>query len=140
MRDLDEVPDFITIDGAEGGTGAAPIEFSNYVGTPLDEGLTFADNALRGAGLRARTKLISAGKIATGFHLVRHLALGADLCNSARAMMFALGCIQALKCNTNRCPVGVATQDPGLARGLDPELKAERVRSFQRRPSSPPWS
>lgn len=131
MRDTGLTPDFITIDGAEGGTGAAPIEFSNHVGTPLDEALTFVDDALRGAGLRERVRLISSGKIATGFHLVRHLALGADLCNSARAMMFALGCIQALKCNTNRCPTGVATQDPALMAGLDPANKAIRVRSFQ---------
>ncbi|RMG18575.1 MAG: FMN-binding glutamate synthase family protein [Planctomycetota bacterium] len=131
MRDLDIVPDFITVDGAEGGTGAAPIEFSNSVGTPLDEGLTFVHNALLGAGLRDRLRLVSAGKIATGFHIVRQLALGADLCNAARTMLFALGCIQALKCNTNRCPTGVATQDRALAKGLDVESKAWRVRNFQ---------
>ncbi len=131
MLETGITPDFVTVDGAEGGTGAAPIEFSNSVGTPLDEGLTFVHAALRGAGLRDRVALVSAGKIATGFHLVRQLALGADACNAARAMMFALGCIQALKCNTNRCPVGVATQDPALAAGLDPALKAARVASFQ---------
>ncbi len=124
-------PDFISVDGADGGTGAAPIEFSNSVGWPLAEGLTLVHNALLGAGIRDEIKLISSGKIATGFHLVRHLALGADLCNSARAMMMAIGCIQALKCNTNHCPVGVATQDARLMKGLVPETKATRVTHFQ---------
>jgi glutamate synthase domain-containing protein 2 len=123
-------PDFITIDGSEGGTGAAPVEFSNSVGMPLADGLHFAHNALRAAGVRDQVKLIAAGKIATGFHVVQWLALGADLCNSARAMMFALGCIQALKCNTNKCPVGVATQSQKLMKGLVVEDKATRVASF----------
>lgn len=123
-------PDFITVDGAEGGTGAAPLEFSNSVGMPLTEGLFLMHNALLGAGLRGRVRLISAGKIASGFDLVRQLALGADLCNSARGMMFALGCIQALKCNTNKCPVGVATQNEKLGRGLVVPVKADRVHSF----------
>jgi glutamate synthase domain-containing protein 2 len=126
-----EQPDFITVDGAEGGTGAAPLEFSNSIGTPLNDGLSFVHNALTGAGVRDRLHLIAAGKITTGFHIVSKLALGADLTNSARGMMLALGCIQALKCHTNRCPTGVATQDPGLMRGLAIEDKAERVRSFQ---------
>ena len=130
MRDLDLTPDFISVDGAEGGTGAAPVEFSNSVGMPLDEGLHFVHSVLIGAGLRDRITLISAGKIATGFHVVRQLALGADVCNSARAMMFALGCIQALKCNTNKCPVGVATQDPKLMNGLVVPEKAKRVANF----------
>jgi glutamate synthase domain-containing protein 2 len=133
MHETGHRPDFVTIDGAEGGTGAAPVEFSDFVGTPLDEGLTFAHDTLVGADLREGLTLISAGKIASGFHVVRQLALGADVCNSARAMMFALGCIQALKCNTNRCPVGVATQDPELAAALDVPTKAERVASFQQR-------
>ncbi len=123
-------PDFVTVDGAEGGTGAAPLEFSNSVGMPLDEGLVFAHNALVGAGLRKQIKIISAGKITSGFHIVRQLALGADLCNSARAMMLAVGCIQALRCNTNGCPTGVATQDPRLTRGLVVEDKALRVASY----------
>lgn len=123
-------PDFITVDGAEGGTGAAPLEFSNSVGMPLSEGLSWVHNALRGAGLRDEIHIISAGHIATGFDVLRQLALGADLCNSARAMMFALGCIMALKCNTNECPTGVATQQPKLVRGLDIEDKARRVASF----------
>jgi len=130
MVQSDIVPDFITIDGAEGGTGAAPVEFSNRVGTPLEDGLVFTHSALRGAGLRDRTKIIAAGKVATGFDIVKLLALGADVTNSARSMMFALGCIQALKCNTNHCPVGVATQNPRLTLGLDVADKAERIRSF----------
>jgi glutamate synthase domain-containing protein 2 len=123
-------PDFITVDGAEGGTGAAPVEFSNSVGTPLTEGLVLLHDTLTGAGLRDRITIISAGKITTGFHVLRQLALGADVCNSARGMMFALGCIQALKCNTNKCPVGVATQKERLMRGLVVPDKAERVFHF----------
>ncbi|VAX22233.1 Ferredoxin-dependent glutamate synthase [hydrothermal vent metagenome] len=124
-------PDFITVDGAEGGTGAAPLEFSNSVGSPLNDGLWFVHNTLVAAGVRDRMKIIAAGKITTGFHMISKLALGADLCNAARAMMFALGCIQARQCNTNHCPVGVATQDPKLAWGLDIEDKASRVANFQ---------
>jgi glutamate synthase domain-containing protein 2 len=123
-------PDFITVDGAEGGTGAAPLEFSNSVGMPLSDGLAFIHNALVGAGLRGGLRIIAAGKITTGFHILTKLALGADLTNSARGMMFALGCVQALKCHTNQCPTGVATQDPGLTRGLVVEGKALRVRNF----------
>ncbi len=130
MVEVDDGPDFITIDGGEGGTGAAPIEFSNSVGAPLREGLMFAHDALRAAGIRDDVRIFSAGKIATGFHVLRHLALGADACNSARGMMFALGCIQALKCNSNKCPAGVATQEPKLVEGLVVEDKASRVASF----------
>jgi glutamate synthase domain-containing protein 2 len=130
MLETDIQPDFITVDGGEGGTGAAPLEFSNSVGAPLNDGLTFVHQALVGSGLRERIRIIASGKITTGFHIVSKLALGADLCNSARGMMFALGCIQATKCNTNHCPVGIATQDPRLSAGLDVEDKAERVRSF----------
>jgi glutamate synthase domain-containing protein 2 len=130
MIELDEGPDFITIDGGEGGTGAAPLEFSNSVGAPLRDGLIFIDDALRAAGLRDGVKLFSAGKIASGFDVVHQLALGADACNSARSMMFALGCIQALKCNSNHCPAGVATQDPQLMQGLVVEDKATRVANF----------
>ncbi len=126
-------PDFITVDGGEGGTGAAPLEFSNSVGAPLAVGLSFVDDALVGSGLRERIRIIVAGKILTGFHVVSRLALGADVCNSARGMMFAVGCIQALKCNTDLCPVGVATQNPALARGLDPGTKADRVANFHAR-------
>lgn len=126
------LPDFITVDGGEGGTGAAPVEFSNSVGTPLKEGLVFVHNTLVGAGLRDRIKIIAAGKVTTGFHMVTLMALGADLCNSARAMLFALGCIQALRCNSNECPTGVATQDPELVRGLHVPNKSIRVANFQR--------
>jgi glutamate synthase domain-containing protein 2 len=131
MVELNSTPDFITVDGGEGGTGAAPQEYSNHVGTPLVEGLTLVHNLLTGAGLRDRVKIISAGKIFSGFTLVRHLALGSDICNAARAMMYALGCIQALKCNTNKCPTGVATQDPELMKGLVVDDKVTRVYQFQ---------
>lgn len=133
MHESNQTPDFITVDGGEGGTGAAPLEFSNSVGMPLLDGLSLLHNALCGAGLRDKIKLISAGKIATAFHVLEQLALGADLCNSARGMMFALGCIQALKCNTNSCPVGVATQEPALVAGLVVNAKADRVANFHRK-------
>ncbi|MFI4917826.1 MAG: FMN-binding glutamate synthase family protein [Phycisphaerales bacterium JB060] len=123
-------PDFITVDGAEGGTGAAPLEFSNSIGMPAHDAWIFVHNALVGVGLREHIKIIASGKIMTGFHMLRALALGADACNSARGMMFALGCIQALRCNTNRCPTGVATTDPRLATGLVVPDKAERVKNF----------
>ena len=126
------VPDFITVDGAEGGTGAAPMEFSNSIGMPLTDGLLFAHNALLGCGLRDKIRVICSGKIVTGFNMIQRMAIGADLCSSARAMMFALGCIQALKCNTNHCPVGVATQDPDLVRGLDVVGKTPRVFNYHR--------
>ncbi len=125
-------PDFITVDGSEGGTGAAPYEFADSIGTPLTEGLVFVHNALIGCGLRDGIKIIAAGKVSTGFHIIRTLALGADMCNSARGMMFALGCIQALQCHANTCPTGVATQDPYLVEGLDPAHKAVRVHQYHR--------
>jgi glutamate synthase domain-containing protein 2 len=99
---------------------------------PLTDGLLLVHNALTGVGLRSQVRLIAAGKIVTGFDMARRMALGADLCNAARPMMFALGCIQALRCNTNTCPVGVATQNPGLVVGLDPVSKAERVFNYQK--------
>ncbi|MCL7744838.1 FMN-binding glutamate synthase family protein [Guyparkeria hydrothermalis] len=123
-------PDFITVDGGEGGTGAAPIEYANSVGMPLREALAFVDDSLTGFGIRQHIRVIASGKIFTGFHLVKNLALGADLCNSARGMMLALGCVQSLTCNTNRCPTGVATQNPDLYRGLVVPDKAERVCHF----------
>lgn len=125
-------PDFITVDGAEGGTGAAPLEFANSVGTPLDEGLAFVHDTLRGFDLRKDIRVIGAGKVITAFHALTKLALGADTVNSARGMMLSLGCIQALKCNTNHCPVGVATTDPRLARGLHVPSKSERVWRFHK--------
>jgi glutamate synthase domain-containing protein 2 len=126
------MPDFITVDGAEGGTGAAPLEFSDSVGTPLSEGLAFVHYALVGAGLRDQIRVIASGKVNTGFQIATKVALGADMCNAARAMMFALGCIQALRCNTNRCPTGVATQDPELVHGLHVGDKSTRVARFHR--------
>ena len=130
MTELDIYPDFITVDGGEGGTGAAPQEFSNHVGVPLLDGLAFVHNMLVGFNIRHHIRIIAAGKILTGFHLVRAFALGADMCNSARAMMMALGCIQALQCNTNRCPTGVATQDPQLTVGLVVSDKKHRVANY----------
>jgi glutamate synthase domain-containing protein 2 len=126
------VPDFITVDGGEGGTGAAPLEFSDSVGTPLSEGLSFVHHALVGVGLREEIRLIASGKVNTGFQIATKVALGADMCNAARAMMFALGCIQALRCNTNHCPTGVATQDPQLVGGLHVGDKSVRVARFHR--------
>lgn len=125
-------PDFITVDGGEGGTGAAPYEFSNAVGAPLQEGLHAVNTLLRGADLRDRVTVICSGKVTTGFSIVQNLAMGADLCNAARAMMFALGCIQALKCHSNKCPTGVATQDKHLMAGLDVPDKATRVAQYQK--------
>ena len=126
------LPDFITVDGGEGGTGAAPLEFSNSVGMPFREGLAFVDDALRGFGLRSKIRLFSSGKILTAFHMFRAMALGADACYSARAMMLALGCIQALECNRNTCPTGVATQDPELVKGLVVQDKEQRVANYHR--------
>ena len=124
------VPDFVVVDGAEGGTGAAPLEFTDHVGVPLQEGLQLVHNTLIGAGLRSQVKIGCAGKVISAFDVVRMMALGADWCNSARGFMFALGCIQSLQCHSNRCPTGVATQDPSRQRALDPLSKAERVQLF----------
>ena len=132
MIALDTYPDFITVDGGEGGTGAAPPEFSNFVGSPLLDGLAFVDNMLKGFNIRQHIKIGASGKILTGFQMVRAIALGADFCNSARAMMMALGCIQALECNKNICPTGVATQDPELVKGLVVDDKKVRVANFHK--------
>lgn len=123
-------PDFIAIDGGEGGTGAAPLEFSNHVGSPGVEGLIFAHNALVGFGMRERIRVMATGKITTGFGVIKRLALGADMAYSARAFMLALGCIQALRCNSNHCPAGVATQDPHLTAGLVVTDKKVRVATY----------
>jgi len=133
MKESGSGPDFITIDGGEGGTGAAPPEFSNSVGTPLVDGLALTIDLLNGAGIRNNVKVICSGKVLSGFSIVRNLSIGADMCNSARAMMFALGCIQALKCHTNRCPTGVTTQDERLMAGLVVEDKAERVFNYHQK-------
>ena len=130
MLETGEVPDFITVDGAEGGTGAAPFEFSNSLGCPLVEGLTFVHNSLVGAGLRDQIKIIASGKIATGFALTRLMALGADVGCAARSMMMSMGCIQARKCNSNDCPVGIATQNPSLTAGLVVTEKYKRVARY----------
>lgn len=130
MLETGILPDFITVDGGEGGTGAAPMEFADSVGTPLSDGLIFIHNSLVGIGVRDQVKIICSGKITTGFAIASKLALGADLCNSARGMMFAIGCIQALRCNNNTCPSGVATQDPELVKGLHVGDKSERVKNF----------
>ena len=123
-------PDFITVDGGEGGTGAAPVEFSNSLGMPLRDGLAFVHDTLKGYGLRKEIKILASGKIISAFHMIRAMALGADACYSARAMMMAVGCIQALQCNSNACPAGVATQDKSLMKGLDPESKRTRVSNY----------
>ncbi len=123
-------PDFIVVDGAEGGTGAAPIEFVDHVGTPLREGLRLVHNTLVGIDLRDKIKLGASGKIITAFDMVRAFALGADWCNSARGFMFSVGCIQAQACHTDKCPTGVTTQDPQRQKGLDVTDKSVRVRNF----------
>ena len=120
-------PDFIVVDGNEGGTGAAPLEFMDHLGMPMREGVNFVHNALIGINARDRIKIGAAGKIATAFDMARAMAIGADWCNSARGFMFALGCIQSLSCHTDRCPTGVTTQDPSAARALVVPLKTERV-------------
>lgn len=125
-------PDFIIVDGSEGGTGAAPLEYSDHVGTPLTEGLMLVHNALVGTGLRHMIKIGAAGKVVSGSDIVKRLIQGADFTMSARAMMMATGCIQAQKCHTNHCPVGVATQDERLMKGLDVEDKSHRVHNYHK--------
>lgn len=130
MLETKILPDFITVDGAEGGTGAAPVEFSNRLGMPCLEATYFVNQTLKGAGLRKDIKIISAGMTATGFDLMSKIAVGADTINAARSMMLALGCVQSKSCNTNRCPTGVATQDPVLGKAVDIESKAIRVFNY----------
>lgn len=124
-------PDFIIVDGAEGGTAAAPLEYEDHVGLPLTDGLMTLHNALVGCGLRQQIRVGASGKVATGADIVKRLVQGADYTNSARAMMMAVGCIQSQRCHTNKCPVGVATQDPKRARALDVEDKSTRVFRYQ---------
>jgi glutamate synthase domain-containing protein 2 len=124
------LPDFITVDGSEGGTGAAPVEFADHLGEPLFPALRFVRNALVGTNLKDKIRIICSGKVATGFDMIDKFCLGADICNSARAMMFALGCLQSLQCNANTCPVGVATQNPRLVKGLVVSDKAVRVKNY----------
>lgn len=125
-------PDFIIVDGSEGGTGAGPVEFEDHMGMPLTEGLMLVHNALVGTGLRPLVKVGASGKVASGSDIVKRIIQGADFTMAARAMMFAVGCIQAQMCHTNRCPVGVATQDPARTRALDIPDKSERVYRFQK--------
>ncbi|WMN11036.1 FMN-binding glutamate synthase family protein [Marivirga salinae] len=125
-------PDFITVDGAEGGTGAAPLEFSDSVGLPLQPALIYVNENLKKHNIRNKIKVIASGKIISSQSIIKMLALGADFCNSARAFMFSVGCIQALRCNTNACPTGVATQNKNLQKGLVMEEKSERVYNFHR--------
>ena len=125
-------PDFIVVDGAEGGTGAAPVEFTDHVGTPLQEALLLVHNTLVGLNLRPRVKIGAAGKVITAFDIARSLALGADWTNAGRGFMFALGCLQAQACHTGHCPTGVTTQDPVRQRALVPDDKAQRVANFHR--------
>ena len=126
------LPDFITVDGAEGGTGAAPEEYTNYIGTPLEPGLVFVHNALVGINVRDKIRVICSGKVTNGFDLVTNIALGADMCNSARAMMMAAGCVQSKQCNANTCPTGVATQSKRLQYGLVVEEKKYRIANFHK--------
>ncbi|KAF5271971.1 hypothetical protein FQR65_LT17502 [Abscondita terminalis] len=126
------VPDFIVVDGSEGGTGAAPIELIDHMGTPLREGLLFVHNTLVGAGLRSQVKIGASGKIISAFDIASTMAMGADWVNSARGFMFAVGCIQAQSCHTNQCPVGVATQNKERQKALDVPSKADRVFNFQK--------
>ncbi|MDB5521825.1 MAG: ferredoxin-dependent glutamate synthase [Tardiphaga sp.] len=125
-------PDFIVVDGKEGGTGAAPLEFMDHLGMPMREGVNFVHNALVGINARDRIRLGAAGKIATAFDIARAMSLGADWCNSARGFMFSLGCIQSLSCHTDRCPTGVTTQDPTRNRALVVSDKTQRVYNYHR--------
>lgn len=130
MIESDIVPDFVTVDGSEGGTGAAPVEFADHTGAPLREGLMLVHNTMVGLGMRDRVKIIASGKLVSGFDIARVFALGADGCNMARSFMFAIGCIQAQTCHTGKCPTGVTSQDPGRYRALVVEEKHKRVTNF----------
>ena len=130
MQETGITPDFIVVDGAEGGTGAAPVEFTDHLGMPLQEALNLVHQTLVGAGLRERIRIGAAGKVVSAFDIARLMALGADWCNAARGFMMALGCIQAQTCHTGACPTGVATQDPLRQRALVVPDKAERVKNF----------
>ncbi len=130
MIESDHYPDFIAVDGSEGGTGAAPVEFADHTGAPLREGLMLVHNTLVGLGIRERIKIIASGKLVSGFDIARVFALGADGCNMARAFMFAIGCIQAQTCHTGSCPTGVTSQDPGRYRALVVAEKHKRVANF----------
>lgn len=130
MHESQILPDFIVVDGAEGGTGAAPAEFIDHVGVPMHEALMLVHNTLVGLDLRDRIRIGAAGRIVSAFDIARTMAMGADWCNAGRGFMFALGCIQSLSCHTDRCPTGVATQDPRRWKHLDVTDKATRVHNF----------
>ncbi len=130
MLETGITPDFITVDGAEGGTGAAPVEFTNRLGLICIEGLNIVNNALIGVGLRDKIKIIASGKTASSFDLLAKIAVGADIVNAARTMMMAIGCIQSRHCNTNLCPTGVATQNPARSKAINVDVKSERVKNF----------
>jgi len=132
MKEANSYPDFITIDGAEGGTGAAPLEFIDYMGMALADALVFVNSTLQDFGIREHIKVFASGKVISAFDLAKALSLGADACYSARGMMFALGCIQALQCDSGKCPVGIATQDKQLYKGLDVTDKQVRVANFHK--------
>jgi glutamate synthase domain-containing protein 2 len=125
-------PDFITVDGAEGGTGAAPLELSDKLGLSINEALPFVHSALVGCNLRQHIRVIASGKVVTGFDVVQKLAIGADVCNVARPMMFAVGCVQSMRCHTDKCPTGVATQDKARARAIDIDSRALDVKNYHR--------
>jgi glutamate synthase domain-containing protein 2 len=127
MQETGLLPDYIVVDGAEGGTGAAPAEFIDHVGVPMNEALILVHNTLVGLNLRDRVRLGAAGKVTSAFEIARTIALGADWCNAGRGFMFALGCIQSLSCHNDKCPTGIATQDPSRWRHLEPVDKAQRV-------------
>ena len=131
MVETDICIDFVTVDGAEGGTGAAPVEFTDHLGCPLRDALVYVDNTLKGAGLRQRVKIAASGKIVSGYDIIRHIALGADWCNMARPFMFALGCIQARDCASGECPTGLATMNPKRYRAVDISERAQRIANFQ---------
>ena len=132
MVETGQMLDFITVDGSEGGTGAAPTEFSDHIGSPLRDAIVFVDNALHGAGLRERVKIGASAKIVSAYDIARVCALGADWCNMARPFMFALGCIQAKDCGSGHCPTGITTMDPQRYRAIDIPSRAERVRNFHK--------
>ncbi|WP_425548633.1 glutamate synthase-related protein [Allohahella marinimesophila] len=135
MRATGLKPNFITVDAAEGGTGAAPIDFSKYVGMPWEKTLIFVVNTLRGYDLKKDVRVLTASEIFTAFDIFNALCIGADICSTARGMMRALGCIQSLQCHENTCPTGVTTKDPRLRRGLVVEEKRKRVTIISRKPS-----
>ena len=132
MLETNILPDFITVDGAEGGTGAAPLEYTNHVGEPLEAGLVFVHNCLVGINVRTKIRVIASGKIATGFDILEKIALGADICHCARPMMMALGCLQSKQCNANTCPTGITTQNKRLQRGLVVDVKKQRVANYHK--------